>query len=65
MAGHREGLVLPKGLCLTLGGMKALREQSRDFESLDERELWCGELACELDALKAVERVGRLMSSNS
>lgn len=54
----REGIVLPKGrLCWTLGGMGALREESRSFESLEEGELWRGELACELDALDAVDGI--------
>lgn len=54
----REGLTLPKGhLCWTLGGIAALREQSRGFESLPIDELWRGELACELNALEALDRI--------
>jgi transposase len=54
----REGIVLPKGrLCWTLNGVATLREESRVFDSLEEGELWRGELACELDALEAVDRI--------
>lgn len=54
----REGIALPKGrLCWTLGGIAALREESRSFDSLEGGELWRGELACELDALEAVDKI--------
>jgi transposase len=54
----REGVALPKGrLCWTLGGVAALREQSRSYDSLEEGELWRGELACELDALAAADEI--------
>lgn len=54
----REGVALPKGrLCWTLGGMAALREEARSFDSLEGEELWRGELACELDALKAIDEI--------
>jgi transposase len=51
----REGIALPKAhLCWTLGGIAALREEARNFDVVNERELWRGELKCELDALPAV-----------
>jgi transposase len=54
----REGIALPKGrLCWTLGGMAALREQSRSFDSLEDGELWRGELACELEALGSIDEI--------
>ncbi len=54
----REGIVLPKArLCWTLGGIAALREEARDFDVVNENELWRGELACELDALQAVDQL--------
>jgi transposase len=53
---EREGLTLPKGhICWTATGMTALRTEGRDFDSLDEGQLWRGELACELDALLAID----------
>ena len=54
----REGIALPKArLCWTRAGVAALRAESRSFDSVEQGELWRGELVCELDALEAVERI--------
>jgi transposase len=54
----REGVALPKArLCWTLTGIATLRGESRSFDCLEERELWRGELACELDAMESVDKI--------
>lgn len=53
----REGKMLPRGQkCWTQGGVSALEEMARSFESPDEGELWRGELAMELSQLREMQK---------